>query len=276
MATFNIVFNPAVPADSSFARFGAKEFRDLKKALEERLNLEHVAPGLGNQDPDSNLSDGRHRPGEVSVCYVGTLAQVEALSPKGSGCLGYSTDLGIIHIWNGTSWIRSSQIGTEFNFNEMLTANTEGTVKSAYYTHVRRLYLNRGPTDFNALVHDDGHMAVRFGQPVPRPLTLSFKLAKADILCSWFVSRMKDFASTHSPQLTCEVRETPSSTIRRLHRFLPPYYSDYGGTFIIPKGCYFRVWLENGVDVPDIADYSLNERIQIALTPMQKITPFYE
>lgn len=101
---FNQPIDINVPADTDFVRFGAKNIRDLTEGIKERMGLEHQAFGDGSGDPSSSSAEGRHKPGETSVVFQGTTAQITALTPSGTGCLAYDTTLSVFKIWNGTAW----------------------------------------------------------------------------------------------------------------------------------------------------------------------------
>lgn len=101
---FTKSYDPTSPSGSDRARFGANQFRDLKSGLQERLDLEHYGPALGNQDPAAADADCRHRPGFVSAVFIGTKAQIDALVPGGVGALAFGTDTKLLYIWDGSSW----------------------------------------------------------------------------------------------------------------------------------------------------------------------------
>jgi hypothetical protein len=104
MSTFNDDFDITLPVGSSFARNGQVELRKTRRSMQERLDLEHYGPGLGNQDNAHPGADGRHRPGKVSVVLLDTESNILATTPGASGALAFSTDTKKLFIWDGSDW----------------------------------------------------------------------------------------------------------------------------------------------------------------------------
>ena len=111
MSTFNDDFDITLPVGSSFARNGQVELRKTRRSLQERFDLEHYGPGLGNQDPAHPGADGRHRPGKTSVTLLDTESNILATTPGASGALAFSTDKKILYFWNGTNWTSNQVLG---------------------------------------------------------------------------------------------------------------------------------------------------------------------
>jgi hypothetical protein len=115
MVDFINTFDPTRPVGSDFARYGQQEIRKTRSALQERLDLEHYGPGLGNQTPSAATADGRHRPGKTSVVLLDTQANILLTTPTGSmGALAFSTDTRVMFIWNGTNWTTNKVSGDSF------------------------------------------------------------------------------------------------------------------------------------------------------------------
>jgi hypothetical protein len=111
MSNFNDDFDINLPVGSSFARNGQVELRKTRRSLQERFDLEHFGPGLGNQDNAHPGADGRHRPGKTSVTLLDTESNILATTPGASGALAFATDTGILYFWNGTNWTSNKMVG---------------------------------------------------------------------------------------------------------------------------------------------------------------------
>lgn len=74
----------------------------LRVDLNDRMELEHRWDS--SIDTASALCDGRHIPGNVSAVYVGTWAQIQALTGMMSGAMAFGTDTTTLYIYNGINW----------------------------------------------------------------------------------------------------------------------------------------------------------------------------
>jgi hypothetical protein len=103
--SFSQVFSTSVPAAGDKANLGYQVIQNDKKAIDERINLEHI-PFTDTVTNDSNPSaGGRHRPGAVRAVYIGTTAQIAALTGAyRNGALAYDTTTNQLKIHNGTDW----------------------------------------------------------------------------------------------------------------------------------------------------------------------------
>lgn len=107
MGVFGKTYSETVPQGSALANTLDTVIQEDKVAINERYKLEHNAfdaSGTGQNDSDSANAQGRHLPGKVACTYIGTTAQIAALTGMVSGSLAYDTDLGILKIYNGTNW----------------------------------------------------------------------------------------------------------------------------------------------------------------------------
>jgi hypothetical protein len=110
MGSFDNNFDPASPLGSSRAG-SIDEYiaADTKDAINERLELEHVAldsSETGADDPDNSNAQGRHKPGHVGVLFYGTYAELTAIQATG-GQIGYANDppnVGFYHYIEGSGW----------------------------------------------------------------------------------------------------------------------------------------------------------------------------
>lgn len=95
MTTWDDVFE-SIPGDYQEAKYGASEIRNLKRAISEREELEH------------NFKVGTspfHKAGLCSVAFVGTTAEIEALTGMTAGCAVVDSELNLLQIYDGTEWI---------------------------------------------------------------------------------------------------------------------------------------------------------------------------
>lgn len=91
----------SLPTDGSQGSTGDDAIRDIKVRKREREELEH-----NFKDPSTQL----HKPGLCSVVFVGTTAQINALSIIKSGGIAYDIELEILKGYNGTEWIPLTRI----------------------------------------------------------------------------------------------------------------------------------------------------------------------
>lgn len=103
MADFTKKFDVSSPAGSDLISSGDDNIRDFKTALGERIGLEHQPFLNALGDMTSASAQGRHKPGYTSAVYIGTTAQINALTGMTSGCLAFDTDLNVLKIY-GTDW----------------------------------------------------------------------------------------------------------------------------------------------------------------------------
>lgn len=107
MTAFSKTFSESTPPGSALANTLDTVIQDDKVAINERYELEHNAfdaSGQGQSDSDSANAQGRHKPGIVACTYIGTTAQINALTGMVSGSLAYDTSTNTLKIYNGTNW----------------------------------------------------------------------------------------------------------------------------------------------------------------------------
>lgn len=103
MSSFTYTWNNGTPVGSTPANQLDTVIQDMKAGLYERLGLEHQA--LDSTDTiESATAAGRHIPGKVSAVYIGTTAQIAALTGMLAGALAWDTQLRCLKIYNGSSW----------------------------------------------------------------------------------------------------------------------------------------------------------------------------
>lgn len=107
--SFTYTFQQTTPTGLSSAnQIDEYILADVKKALAERYELEHVAldsSETGADDPTSANAQGRHIPGKVSCLFSGTYTQLAALSSPGVGSIGYATDTNSFYRYDSvTGW----------------------------------------------------------------------------------------------------------------------------------------------------------------------------
>jgi hypothetical protein len=100
--TWNSAFE-AVPADTDDIMYGAGDIRSFKVAVRERLMVQHDFENTGN-----------HLPGQCSILFEGTAAQINALTGLTDGCFAFNTDTGSFMRYSGTlsAWVPISSILT--------------------------------------------------------------------------------------------------------------------------------------------------------------------
>lgn len=81
------------PADADEYKYGANKIRQLKTAIQERLDVEHTF-----------ANDGKHIPGKTSVLYSGNTAQIAALANMSAGAVAWDTQTTAFKRYNGSSW----------------------------------------------------------------------------------------------------------------------------------------------------------------------------
>ena len=91
----------SLPTDGSQGSTGDDAIRAIKVRKREREELEH-----NFKDPSTQL----HKPGLCSVVFVGTTAQINALSIIKSGGIAYDIEFEILKGYNGTEWIPLTRI----------------------------------------------------------------------------------------------------------------------------------------------------------------------
>lgn len=94
-----------------------------KKALNERIALEHQDLNTGSNEQTDKNAQGRHIPGLVGVLFRGTKAQIDALTGMGEGAIAYATDEQNFYffLW-GVGWqILAINADTIFADEESLT-----------------------------------------------------------------------------------------------------------------------------------------------------------
>lgn len=77
---------------------------NVKRALNERYSLEHVALDDANVDQSSPTASGRHKPGYVSCVFAGTRTEIDNISPALTGAIAYDTDADQLLYYNGADW----------------------------------------------------------------------------------------------------------------------------------------------------------------------------
>jgi hypothetical protein len=110
-------WSESVPAQSDPTRYGALRIRTLKLDVRERLALEHIF-GVGT------TTDGQHKPGLCGICYVGTTAEIAALSSPPGGAIAFDTDLGVFKYYDSAVWSSVSVTGFTGNPASMLLTDT--------------------------------------------------------------------------------------------------------------------------------------------------------
>jgi hypothetical protein len=94
MTTWDASFELS-PADLDEVKYGAGKIRELKTAISEREELEH------------NFKTGTqpfHKAGKCAVVYVGTTAQINALTGMTEGSIAWDTTLKVIKIYTSSAW----------------------------------------------------------------------------------------------------------------------------------------------------------------------------
>jgi len=95
MTTWDATFE-ASPSDSDEAKYGASKIRELKVAISERLELE------------LNFKTGTQplvKAGKAAVIFLGTTADINALSGMSSGALAWDTTLKVLKRYSGSAWV---------------------------------------------------------------------------------------------------------------------------------------------------------------------------
>lgn len=113
MTAFAQTYSESTPLGTDLASGGDEMFRNDKAAVIERLELEHNAldsSATGATTKENAAAQGRHLPGRVSAFYIGTTAEIEALTGMCEGACAYDTDLAVIKIYDGSVWT-TYQIG---------------------------------------------------------------------------------------------------------------------------------------------------------------------
>jgi len=108
MAGFTYTFDTSTPPGSALANTLDTVIQNDKLSIDERLKLEHYSLEDGASDKDSVTAQGRHIPGNVSAVFVGTTAQINALTGMKKGALAWDTDLEKLKIFDGTNWTNIS------------------------------------------------------------------------------------------------------------------------------------------------------------------------
>lgn len=118
---FAKTFNPATPVGTDLVSDVDTFITDFKQSLLERYALEHYnlttsSPNAGNTLDTASDAQGRHIPGKVSVCYIGTTTQINALTGMVLGALAYDTTLGCFRVYNGSDWTSNVLGGGSYAF----------------------------------------------------------------------------------------------------------------------------------------------------------------
>lgn len=125
MSTFVQTFDKTKPLGSDLANTLDTVIQNLQYAISERYELEHIAldsSATGATESTNPQAQGRHNPGKVSAVYIGTTAQIAALTGMTSGALAYDTTLRVLKIYNGSNWTTYSVGGANdiFSGTELL------------------------------------------------------------------------------------------------------------------------------------------------------------
>ncbi len=104
MGAFSNTFNESTPQGSDLANTLDTVIQTDKKAIDERIELEHQSFVDGTNDTTSPTAQGRHVPGKVSAVLIDTLSNIQALTGMVTGALAYDTDSSRLLIYNGTDW----------------------------------------------------------------------------------------------------------------------------------------------------------------------------
>lgn len=99
------------PADAEFVKDGAKEMRDLRKALGLREGKEHVADAAGT-NPLLATGGGEHKQGSAVAFYGGaaptkrpdTVTNLDNAGDRGR----FWVDAGVLKYWNGAAWVAAA------------------------------------------------------------------------------------------------------------------------------------------------------------------------
>ena len=130
MTTFVYTFDPDTPVGTDPAsQIDDYIKKDTKRSIAERYALEHIAlddTATGADDDDTNISQGRHKPGLCSVCYLGTTAEINSdLSSAKAGAIAYDTTLGVLKRHDGTDWttdVLSRPVPTVYTANAAVSS----------------------------------------------------------------------------------------------------------------------------------------------------------
>jgi len=140
MAVFPDTYSETTPQGSDLANTLDTVIQTDKRAIDQRIELEHYSLVDGNNDAASLLAQGRHVPGKVQAVFIGTTAEINALTGMTKGSLAYDTDLGLLKIFNGSDWdtIGVGGVGTAaqrlafagyLGSNQNIPSNTETVVE---------------------------------------------------------------------------------------------------------------------------------------------------
>jgi len=106
MGTTSKAFSISTPTSSDAAASTPTFMKDDKIALDERYDLEHYSlqSAAGADDTAANAA-GRHIPGAVRTAYIGTTAQINALTGAArEGAVAWDTTTETLKVHDGTDW----------------------------------------------------------------------------------------------------------------------------------------------------------------------------
>lgn len=104
MANYASAWDETTPAGSEARSLGDDRIRELKNQLSDRLATEHT-----DITDDSGDKELIHKAGQCTVFYVGTTAEIAALTNSFATanlcCIAFDTTIGAIKYFNGSDWI---------------------------------------------------------------------------------------------------------------------------------------------------------------------------
>jgi hypothetical protein len=103
MANYAAAWDETIPTGGESRSLGDNRIRELKSQLSERLSTEHT--DITDSSGDKELI---HKAGQCTVFYVGTTAEIAALTNSFATanlcCIAFDTTLGAVKYFNGTTW----------------------------------------------------------------------------------------------------------------------------------------------------------------------------
>jgi hypothetical protein len=121
------------PDGTEFASTIDDIIKELKAAIDERLELEHYFATSGSTEENDANAEGRHRAGVVGFLGYGDQTEFDALTGMGTGAVFYNTTTGLAyHYTIGTGWeVWPFGTGTVYATREQASAGIETDVAVA-------------------------------------------------------------------------------------------------------------------------------------------------